>query len=212
MKKVTVFIMMILAAALVSHAAVRISLCGGYASHSESAYGSGIAFGLNVGYDLTPNIALELRATRFQSNVTAVEGGLSAGKMTVMPIELAFVGRLPVGDSLTPYFVVGGGYGFHSFSPDAALVKSWNDLGITLAESIKSGPTILVGAGLDFLIAPGVKPGSGFLVNFEARYLIGKTDGTWTFTDQTTKTATSGPLAVLPLDTIMFSLGLKYGF
>jgi hypothetical protein len=212
MKKATVFIMMILAAALVSHAAVRIGLFGGYASHTTSAYGSGIAFGLNVGYDLTPNIALELRATRFRSNVTAAEGGLSAGKMTVMPVELAFVGRLPAGAKLTPYFVIGGGYGLHSFAVDATLVKSWSDMGITLAESIKGGLTILVGAGLDYLIAPGAKPGSGFLVNFEARYLMGKTDGTWKFTDQTTNTATSGTLAGLPLDTIMFSLGLKYGF
>jgi hypothetical protein len=41
---------------------------------------------------------------------------------------------------------------------------------------------------------------------------MGKTDGTWAFTDQTTKTASSGTLAGLPLDTIMLSLGLKYGF
>jgi hypothetical protein len=159
MKKAIVFIMIILAAALFSNAAVRIGLFGGYASHTKSTYGRGIAFGLNLGYDLTANIALEFRATRFQSDVKAAEGGLSAGKMTVMPVELAFVGRLPVGAKLTPYFVVGGGYGLHSFSPDAAPVKSWNDLGITLAESIKSGLTILVGAGLDFLIAPGAKPG-----------------------------------------------------
>jgi len=212
MKKVVVFTMMILAAALVSNAAVRVGLFGGYASHTESAYGSGIAFGLSVGYDLTPNIAMELRATRYQSDVTALDKGLSAGKMTVMPVELAFVGRLPVGEKLTPYFIVGGGWGLHSFAADATLVKSWSDLGITLAESIKGGLTILVGAGLDFLIAPGTKPGSGFLLNLEARYLMGKTDGTWTFTDQTTTTATSGTLASLPLDTIMFSLGLKYGF
>jgi hypothetical protein len=203
---------MILSLTLFSNAAIKAGLFGGFALTTEANYGNGIAFGGHLGFELTPNIAVELRATRFSFDVTGSDTGLSNGKMTVMPLELNIQGRLPVGNKLVPYVAVGGGYGLNTFDLDPGLLSDWNAVGMTIEETVKAGLAIFAGLGLDFAIMPGPNPGQGLFINLEARYMMSKTSGSWTLTDQVSKISTGADLKDLKLDTIMFGLGLKYGF
>lgn len=212
MKKTVILCFMILSLTLFSNAAIKAGLFGGFALTSEANYGNGIAFGGHLGFDLTPNIAVELRATRFSFDVTGSDIGLSEGKMGVMPLELNIQGRFPVGKSIIPYIAVGLGYSLNSFDVDAALLDDWDAVGMTIEETVKSGLAIFAGLGLDFAIMPGPNPGQGLFINLEARYMMSKASGSWTLTDQVSKTSTGADLKDLKLDTIMFGLGFKYGF
>lgn len=212
MKKSVILCFMILSLALFSNAAIKAGLFGGFALTTEANYGNGIAFGGHLGFELTPNIAVELRAARFSFDVTGSDTGLSKGKMAVMPLELNIQGRLPVGNKLVPYVAVGGGYGLNTFDLDPGLLSDWGNKGMTIEESIKSGLTILFGLGVDFAVMPGPKSNQGLFLNLEARYLMNKVNGTWTITDTATNTVASDTLKGLKLDTIMVGLGLKYSF
>ena len=212
MKKTVILCFMILSLTLFSNAAIKVGLFGGFALTNEANYGNGIAFGGHLGFELTPNIAVELRATRFSFDVAGSDTGLSKGKMAVMPLELNIQGRFPVGKSIIPYIAVGGGYSLNSFDLDAALVGGWDAVGMDIEETVKSGLAIFVGLGLDFAIMPGPNPGQGLFINLEARYMMSKTSGSWTLTDQVSKISTGADLIDLKLDTIMLGLGLKYGF
>jgi len=211
-KKTVILCLMIVSLTLFSNAAIKAGLFGGFALATEATYGSGIAFGGHLGFELTPNITVELRATRFSFDVTGSDIGLSQGRMAVMPLELNIQGRLPVGKSMIPYIAVGGGYSLNSFDVDAALVDDWDAVGMTIEETVKSGLAIFVGLGLDLAIMPGPNPGQGLFINLEARYMMSKTSGSWTLTDQISKTSTGADLEDLKLDRIMFGLGFKYGF
>lgn len=212
MKKTVILCFMILSLTLFSNAAIRVGLFGGFASTSEANYRNGVAFGGHLGFDLTPNIAVELRATRFSFDVTGSDTGLSKGKMAVMPLELNFQGRFPVGKSLIPYIVLGGGYSLNSFDVDAALLSDWDAVGMTIEETVKSGLAVFAGLGLDLAIMPGTNPGQGLFINLEARYMKSRTSGSWVLTDQISKTSRGADLEDLKLNSIMFGLGFKYGF
>jgi len=211
-KKSVILCFVILSLSLSLNAAIKAGLFGGFALTTEANYGNGIAFGGYLGFELTPNIAVEFRAARFSFDVTGSDTGLSKGKMAVMPLELNVQGRLPVGKSMIPYIALGLGYSLNSFNLDAALLDDWNAVGMTIEETVKSGLAIFAGLGLDFAIMPGPNPGQGLFINLEARYMMSKTSGSWTLTDQVSKTSTGADLKDLKLDTIMFGLGLKYGF
>ena len=212
MKKSVILCFVILSLSLSLNAAIKAGLFGGFALTTEANYGNGIAFGGYLGFELTPNIAVEFRAARFSFDVTGSDTGLSKGKMAVMPLELNVQGRLPVGKSMIPYIALGLGYSLNSFNLDAALLDDWNAVGMTIEETVKAGLAIFAGLGLDFAIMPGPNPGQGLFINLEARYMMSKTSGSWTLTDQVSKTSTGADLKDLKLDTIMFGLGLKYGF
>ena len=212
MKKTLVVCLMLLLLNGLSGAAIRLGLSGGYAKHLESNFGGGPAAGFSLGFDLTSMFAVEARGLWFASDVAGSATSLSKGTMTVMPVELSFVARFGAGKKLVPYVALGGGYGLNSFTVDSTVVSAWSKMGMTLAESLKGGLTILVGAGFDYILKPGPKPGQGLFLNLEARYLMGKADGTWSLTDTASNEKTTGTLGGLKLDSIMIGLGLKYGF
>ncbi|MCX6563657.1 MAG: hypothetical protein NTU60_08640 [Candidatus Aminicenantes bacterium] len=212
MKKTLVVCLMLLLLNGLSGAAIRLGLSGGYAKHLESNFGGGPAAGFSLGFDLISMFAVEARGLWFASDVAGSTTKLSKGQMTVMPVELALVARFNAGIKLIPYFAIGGGYGLNSFKVDSTVVSAWSKMGMTLAESLKGGLTILVGAGFDYILKPGPKPGQGLFLNLEARYLMGKADGTWSLTDTASKEKATGTLGGLKLDSIMIGLGLKYGF
>jgi len=212
MKKIFFLCLMVLSLVVFSGAAIRLGLSGGYAVHLESNFGGGPAAGFSLGFDLTSMFAVEARGAWFASDAAGSATSLSKGTMTLMPVELALVARFGAGKKLVPYVAAGGGYGLNSFKVDSTVVNAWNKMGMTLAESLQGGLTILVGAGFDYLLKPGPNPGQGLFLNLEARYLMGKADGTWSLTDTASKEKATGTLDGLKLDSIMFVLGLKYGF
>jgi len=212
MKKAAVVFLMILVLALSSAGAIRLGISASYAKHLTSDFGSGLAPGFSLAYDLTPMFAVELRGALFGSTVTASATGLSAGKMSMTPLELAAVARFGAGKKLVPYAALGLGYGLHSFTLDSTIVNAWSNVGLSLSESIKKGMTISLGAGLDFALKQGEKPGQGIFLNLEVRYLMAKSDGSWSLTDNASQEKATGTLSKLKLDSFLVGLGVKYGF
>jgi len=206
-KKIIVCVLAVFGLALWADAGIRIGLMGGYASMSE--YGGGIAYGGTIGIDLMKYVAVEIKGTRFQGGTYAGSAdGLSQGVMTRMPIEFHIQGRFPLmNGKLIPYLTVGGGFGLNSFEVDPELVSSWSDLGMTISEKVENKIFIpAIGLGLDFAIMPN------FVVNLEGRYLMGKTDGSWSLIDNDSSLEATGTLADLNLSTIVFGLGFKFQF
>jgi opacity protein-like surface antigen len=206
-KKFIVCVLAVFGLALWADAGIRIGLMGGYASMSE--YGGGIAYGGTIGIDLMKYVAVEIKGTRFQGGTYAGSAdGLSKGVMTRMPIEFHIQGRFPLmNGKLIPYLTVGGGFGLNSFEVDPELVSSWNDLGMTISEKVENKIFIpAIGLGLDFAIMPN------FVVNLEGRYLMGKTDGSWSLLENNSGIEATGTLADLNMSTIVFGLGFKFQF
>lgn len=175
---------------------------------STSEYGSGLAYGANFYLGVTKNIGLEVGGLRFQTTTkdSDDETKLSKGKLAVMPVQASLIVRFPVGASVVPYVAAGGGYYLNSFTLDAALVGSWDDLGIDIDETIDNAFGFHFGAGLDYFINPN------FAIGANVKYCLAKAKGSWTMKDQVSSEETKGTLSDLKLNGLVFGAGLKYFF
>jgi len=175
---------------------------------STSEYGGGLAFGANFYYGITKNIGIEVGGLRFQTTAKDTDDAtkLSKGKLAVMPLQLSLIGRFPVGAKLVPYVAAGGGYYLNSFTLDAALVQSWDGLGIDLEEAIDNAFGFHFGAGVDYYVKPNIAITAG------VKYCLAKTKGSWTMKDQVSSEETTGTLPDLKLNALVFGAGLKYFF
>jgi outer membrane protein len=175
---------------------------------STSEYGSGLAFGANFYLGITKNIGIEVGGLRFQTTTKDNDDitKLSKGKLTVMPLQLSLMARFPVGAKIVPYIAAGGGYYLNSFTLDAAIVKSWDDLGVDLEEAIDNAFGFHFGAGLDFFVNPNIAITAG------VKYCLAKTKGSWTMKEQVSLEVTEGALPDLKLNALVFGAGLKYFF
>ncbi len=185
---------------------IGLGLFVGFSSTSE--YGSGLAYGANFYLGVTKNIGLEVSGLRFQTTTkdSDDETKLSKGKLAVMPVQASLIVRFPVGTGVVPYVAAGGGYYLNSFTLDAALVGSWNDLGIDIDETIDNAFGFHFGAGLDYFIKPNIAIGAN------VKYCLAKAKGSWTMKDQVSSEETKGTLSNLKLDGLVFGAGLKYFF
>jgi outer membrane protein len=175
---------------------------------STSEYGSGLAFGANFYLGITKNIGIEVGGLRFQTTTKDNDDitKLSKGKLTVMPLQLSLMARFPVGAKIVPYIAAGGGYYLNSFTLDAAIVKSWDDLGVDLEEAIDNAFGFHFGAGLDFFVNPNIAITAG------VKYCLAKAKGSWTMKEQVSSEVTEGALPDLKLNALVFGAGLKYFF
>jgi len=183
-----------------------VGLMGGYALPSEEGYGGAFAFGFSLAYRMTSNLSVELSGLRFQSQLEGSPEGLSRGKLTMFPLSLNLKGSYPASDRFSPYAIVGIGYFFNSFALCDCIQAEWNPLGFDVREDVENSWGFLVGAGLDYFLAPNLS------VNLDIRYGMSKTKGSWSFTDQVTGAAVSGNLEKLSLNTLVLGLGVKFYF
>jgi len=212
MKKSLALGLAVLILASFAPAAKRLGLAAGYAKQLGSGFGGGLAAGLSFGFELTPMFAVEARAGLITSSVSGSPTGLSKGSMTLTPLTVALTARFGKGSKLVPYGVLGAGYSANSFKVDPGVKSDWTGLGLTLSESVKGGLIVLAGGGVDYLLKPGPKPGQGVFLNVEIRYLMGKADGSWSLTDTGGGEEAAGVLDGLDLSSLVFGVGLKYGF
>ena len=175
---------------------------------STSEYGGGLAFGANFYYGITKNIGIEVGGLRFQTTTKANDDitKLSKGKLAVMPFDLSLVARFPLGAKIVPYIAAGGGYYLNSFTLDATLVKSWEDLGFDLKEAIDNAAGFHLGGGVDYFVKPNIA------ISATVKYCLAKAKGSWTMKDQVTSEETKGTLADVTLNAFVFGVGLKYFF
>jgi hypothetical protein len=203
MKKMIAFAAaMLLAAAAPAAAGIRIGLGGGYALTPDANQGNGLALAVHADFDLTPRLALEIGALRYQSAVTASGAGLSTGTLSVIPIELSLKFHFPVSKDLQLFVAGGGGVYLPGFSPDADAAKIWTEVGFTPTEKLNPAFGFHIRGGLEWAL------GRGLGLIFETRYALSKAGGSWTLTDEFGGPALSGKITGFGLDAIVFGLGL----
>jgi hypothetical protein len=204
MKKTALLAMAaILMAALPAAAGVRLGFLGGYAVPLNSNHGSGIAYGAQFSLDLSPSLALELGALRYQSAVASSGDGLSQGTLGVLPLAIALTAHFPLGDKLQFFIGGGGDIILTQYTQDAVAAHDWNDVGFALSQKLDIAYGFHFRSGLELKVSPGVG------LSFEARYLGATAKGTWTITDSLGGPSLSGAITGLNLNTVVFGLGLN---
>jgi hypothetical protein len=203
MKKFMTFAaVLLLAGSIPAAAGIRIGLGGGYSLTPDANQGNGLALAAFAAFDLTPHLALEIGALRYQSAVTASGGGLSSGTLSVIPIELSLKFHFSVAKNLQLFVAGGGGAYLPGFSPDADAAKTWTEVGFTPAEKLNAAFGFHIRGGLEWAL------GRGLGLIFETRYALSKAGGSWTLTDEFGGPALSGKITGFGLDAIVFGLGL----
>lgn len=183
-----------------------VGFLAGYAMPAENNYGSGLKYGGNICLGITKNVSIELKGLSFQSDVEGDPEALSKGKLSVMPIQLSVQARFPISWRFLPYLVGGGGYYLNRFNLDEEITDAWDALGFDLEEKVENAIGYHLGAGIDLFITKNIA------LNADVRYCIAKIKGSWTLTDQTIGTETSGVLEDLNLNSLIFGGGLKFYF
>ncbi len=193
----------ILAAAGTVQADVYARLQGLFALPTGASYSGGAGLGLAAGWNLDSRFALELG---FRNWAVASEGsieGLSLGRLCVLPVEVAFQARFPLGSRLHLFGQFGLGYAFHSFKLDENYLEDWNELGFEIEENAENGISARLGAGLELTLTPKMS------LDFTAGYNLLGSKGVWSITDTASGETASGDPADLSFDALTFSLGLK---
>lgn len=182
-----------------------LGLFGGYAKPSNELYEGAVAYGFNLSYVFSPNLAVELSGFRFESAVKGSTDGLSEGKLAVMPVQLSVQGRLPMrGGRLIPFVEAGAGYYVNTFSLDSGLASDWAALGFDMEESVESVVGYHFGAGVDFFVSGNISLGA------EVKYCIATAQGKWSLVDAAGAAEASGDLKDLDVGPLAFGIRLKY--
>jgi outer membrane protein W len=172
----------------------------------EDKYSRGLQYGGNLCLGVIKNISIELGGLRFQSNVEGDPEGLSKGKLSMMPIELSLQARFPISGRFVPYLLGGGDYYLNRFALDKEIIDAWSALGFDMEEKMDNFIGYHIGAGIDLFFTENIA------LNFDCRYCIAKTKGSWILTDQISGAQASGSLENLNLNSLMFGGGLKFCF
>lgn len=205
-KRIAVILAALLLPAAAAEAAFHLGLRGGYALFMDKSYAGAPAYGLSLGFDLARNLSLELSGTRFESSVTASADGLSAGRLALMPLEIAVEARFPLGDGkLAAFGGFGGGFGFTSFTLDSTSAAGWTAVGFAVAEKVQSTACLCAAAGLEYAVS------RTSVLRLEARYRLMKPSGTWSITDLLSGEKISGTLDKLSLDSLTIGLAVRMG-
>ncbi|MCX6561510.1 MAG: outer membrane beta-barrel protein [Candidatus Aminicenantes bacterium] len=207
MKK-TLILMMIaaLAAAVPAAAAGQFTLVGGYALTTNAHIGGGVAFGLLLSLPIARGLSLELGASRLQVSTSDDPDGLSAGSVSLIPIEVGLRGRIPLGQKMALFAAAGAGITLPHFAFDAGLVKSWTDIGFSLEEKLDLSFSASARCGLEAALTPRL----GLVL--EAGYRFCRAKGSWAIRDAVGSESVSGTFTGLNLDSIVLGLGLAFSF
>jgi hypothetical protein len=193
-------------AASSAEAGIHLGLKGGYALALDSSRAGAVAYGIDMGLDVAPNVRLSLSVIRYESGVTASADGLSAGRLAVIPFEIGLEFRFPFARSpLTAVAGFGGGYGLPTFTYDAAGASAWNAVGFTVAESVAGSVCAGFQAGLEYALSPTSS------VLLDARYRLLRSSGTWSLADRKGGLSASGALDGLNFDTLTLGLTVRIG-
>ncbi|HSQ34486.1 MAG TPA: OmpW family outer membrane protein [Candidatus Binatia bacterium] len=183
---------------------MALGILAGYGLFSNSNFGNSVAFGATFTYGFSKNVAVELAGLFLSAKNKNDPAGLSQGRLTMLPLQLSLLGRLPLGRKLTPYALAGVTYFLNGFASDQALEDDWHDLGFTLTEKVNGAVGFHVGAGLEYDLGKKLAAGIG------VRYCLGKTRGEWSLKDDASAVESSGTFSGLDLNTMVISAGLKF--
>lgn len=185
---------------------IGISAAAGYVMPSESTYGNGLSLMAGFTYLFSKNIGAELSAGQFQSKVEKKSGGLSRGKLSIIPVELSLQGRLFLSQRVSAFAEAGGSYCLNKFILDSEIVNAWKNLNFTITEKTENSFGFHFGFGLDFFLTENLALNSG------VRYRLAKSKGTWSLKDEFSSAEVSGNIEDIKLNSLVFGLKIKYYF
>lgn len=203
-------ILFLLSFAFVGHGAggnkIGVGFTAGYTIPTNENLSGGIIYGINVTYNVTKNLALELCGLRYQNDVTGTPDSLSDGKLASMPIQFGMQIRSPLTNRFIPYLSLGAGYYLNNFDIDSQVAAGWDALNFDIEEKIENALGFHLGVGMDFFFNPNMA------VNVDSKYGICFCDGNWAITDRVSGIESNGLISEINFNMIMLTAGVKYFF
>ncbi|MEK7313081.1 MAG: OmpW family outer membrane protein [Deltaproteobacteria bacterium] len=181
----------------------------GYITPKDSTVDTGVLPVVNYTYGISSNYSLELSLGK--TNLDVKEEGYKLGKITSIPLQLTAQYRIPA-ENQSLYFGAGVGYYINKFNiggdlgEDIAWLKSI-DPNVDMELDLDNSFGYHINIGTDIFLSKNLA------INFDARYLWSKADGTLTFTDPNgTFGGSSKEKERVDLDSFIIAAGVKYFF
>lgn len=175
----------------------------GYAMFTEEQFKGGVAAGLSLFYSFSDSFRVELRGGFISNQVENAPGGLSKGKLTMIPIQLSLYYRFKAGNKFRPY--VGGGVGYYLNNFSLEGESEWQELGFDIADELDNSFGYHLGIGMDYFF------NSRTAFSLDVRYCIVSLSGIYSITEQVSSITNTGDIEGA-LDHINFAAGLKFLF
>ncbi len=175
----------------------RASVLLGSANPTARDYFAGLYFSGNFSYRLSEKFSLELTLDAFGSKTDGTPQGLSAGSLTVFPVQLSVLWRIPL-EQQTHACVAGGiGYNIISFSLEAPSLDR--------EESVDNTLGFHLAGGVEYLFKRNLA------VRVNLKYIFMKTGGSWSDTDPVLGPI-SGSIDNINLNSILIGIGMTFYF
>ena len=169
----------------------------GSANPTEREYFAGLCFSGNFSYRISEKFSLELTAQVFGSRTDGSPQGLSAGPLTVFPVQLSVLWHIPLKKQTTAYVAGGIGYNVISFSLE--------DTSLDREESVDNTLGFHLAGGVEYLFKRNLA------VRADLKYIFMSTEGSWSYTDPVLGRL-SGSIDNINLNSIIIGIGITYYF
>jgi outer membrane protein W len=174
----------------------------GYSHSFDEKYSGNLAVSLGKTLPLINKLNLEIEGavkmpkSEFLRDDTA--NSIGTGRLTLVSINLNLNYYLISSNSFGLYIKTGAGYSLNGFSPTSV----YEDLGFTIEEELDNSIQFAFGAGADFPLSDNI------ILNFDVRYTLNSTNGTWTVKDENSDAEEQGNTKAT-LNLLTIELGIK---
>jgi len=177
-------------------------LRAGYSLPTETKYAGGPTISLGKTLNLIERLDLEIVGIITIPQSKFLHGDMTdsigTGSLTLVSANLNLNYYFVSSPSFGLYFKTGGGYSFNTFSPNGV----YEDLGFTIEEELDNSIQFIFGAGADFPLSDTI------ILNFDIRYTLNSTSGTWIIRDENSNAEEQGNTKAT-LNSLVMELGIK---
>ena len=173
------------------------SILLGSANPTERDYFAGLYFSGNFSYRISEKFSLELSLDVFGSRTDGSPQGLSAGSLTLLPVQLSAQWRIPLEKQTHAYVAGGIGYNIISFSLE--------DTNLDREESAENTLGFHLAGGVEYLFKRSLA------VRADLKYIFMSTKGSWSYTDPVLGRL-SGSIDDISLNSILIGVGITFYF
>jgi len=182
---------------------IGFGLEAGYATFSDDNFNAAPNVALNIFYNLSRQIRLELKGGFLSVDVEEDAEGFSKGTLKVIPLELNLQYYLKLNTRWSFYVSGGVGYYLNNFTVENDNI--WQNLGFEIAEEVENVIGFQFGGGLDYLFS------NRMAFNINVRYCAANLTGTYSITELDSGISHSDDIEKT-LGFLSFGAGIKYLF
>jgi outer membrane protein W len=177
-------------------------LRAGYSFPTKDKFDGGLAASLGATINLLDKLNLETEGYITLPQSVFISGedseSIGAGDLKLISLNLNLNYYFISSDMLGIYLKAGAGYSFNIFSP----TSEYGDLGFTIEEDLDNSIQFIFGIGADFQVRDDI------ILNFDVRYCLNSTNGTWITRDDISGAEVSGN-SKADLNFITIMLGIR---